>query len=58
MEYGVPVNRSRGLLMVRCLEYVRLERSNNSARCSTNPFVVDRRFDGYEEIVAMIKNER
>lgn len=58
VEYGVPVNRSRGLLMVRYLEYVRLERSNNSAGCSINPFVVDRRFDGYEEIVAMVKNER
>ena len=44
--------------MVRYLEYVRLERSNNSAGCSINPFVVDRRFDGYEEIVAMVKNER
>lgn len=44
--------------MVRYLEYVRLERSNNSARRNINPFVVDRRFDGYEEIVAMVKNER
>ena len=35
-----------------------LECSHNSARRNINPFVVDRRFDGYEEIVAMIKNER